>query len=420
MTPQISPFTGMPLQPDQPDRGGRGWRDDSGVSTAPSSRPSTPGPHLSSRPTTVSTRSADAALQQAHRARSLAGPSSMGESGLPSSALTSYTQENYTGSSTSFTKPLLAQGDKDDPYARSKRAPQPKGRENIDARFVFNPKETKRAHGHHSRSSSGLLSRVVPGGTDAQSKGEKRLSFGRRKENHPQHEARGSDESHNLGGSSKHSSMTELKRFFGFSHRSKRGKSPLPFSKSRRPGNRTPQQIVPFGEDHGLATRYGKLGKVLGSGAGGSVRLMKRSTDGVTFAAKEFRPRHATESVKKYAKKVTAEFCVGSALHHGNVIETLDLVQEKGKWYTVMELAPFDLFAVVMSGRMSRAEVTCSFLQIFAGVTYLHSVGLAHRDLKLDNVVINEHGIMKIIDFGSSTVFRYPFENDIVLAQGER
>jgi serine/threonine protein kinase len=146
---------------------------------------------------------------------------------------------------------------------------------------------------------------------------------------------------------------------------------------------------------------------------------MKRGDDGVVFAVKEFRPRHSYETEREYVKKLTAEYCMGSSLHHGNIIETLDIVQEKGKWYEVMEYAPFDLFAIVMTGKMSREEVSCCFLQILSGVTYLHSMGLAHRDLKLDNVVVSEHGIMKIIDFGSAHVFKYPFESSIVPASGK-
>lgn len=219
--------------------------------------------------------------------------------------------------------------------------------------------------------------------------------------------------------------MSELKRFFGLGHKSKRSQSPSTSAKAsahtsgtRTPPHQLPPSNVPFADDHGLQTKYGKFGKVLGSGAGGSVRLMKRSSDGVTFAVKQFRERHSYETEREYSKKVTAEFCIGSTLHHGNVIETLDIVHEKGHWYEVMEYAPFDLFAIVMTGKMSREEVFCSFLQIVSGVRFLHSMGLAHRDLKLDNVVVNDRGIMKIIDFGSASVFRYPFENDIVLATG--
>ena len=146
---------------------------------------------------------------------------------------------------------------------------------------------------------------------------------------------------------------------------------------------------------------------------------MKRSTDGVTFAVKQFRPRHNYETERDYNKKVTAEFCVGSTLHHGNVIETMDIIYEKSNWYEVMEYAPFDLFAVVMTGKMGREEITCSWMQIIAGVTYLHSVGLAHRDLKLDNVVVNDKGIMKLIDFGSAVVFHYPFDKGSAKASGE-
>lgn len=208
--------------------------------------------------------------------------------------------------------------------------------------------------------------------------------------------------------------MSDLRRFFkvGGSHKSKKSQH----SPSTTSGPRSSH--LPFADDHGLSSKYGKIGRVLGSGAGGSVKLMKRSEDNTVFAVKEFRPRHSYETEKEYTKKLTAEFCFGSALHHGNIIETLDIVQEKGKWYEVMEYAPYDLFAIVMTGKMSKAEINCCFLQILSGVTYLHSSGLAHRDLKLDNVVVSEHGIMKIIDFGSAHVFKYPFESEIVLAHG--
>lgn len=219
---------------------------------------------------------------------------------------------------------------------------------------------------------------------------------------------------------SKRGSMSDLKRFFGIGHhKAKKSRSPSASRGTKTPPHQLPASNVPFAEDHGLQTKYGKFGKVLGSGAGGSVRLIKRSSDGTTFAVKQFRDRHNYESERDYSKKVTAEFCIGSTLHHGNIIETLDIIHERGHWYEVMEFAPFELFAIVMTGKMSREEIACSFLQIVNGVTYLHSMGLAHRDLKLDNVVVNEHGIMKLIDFGSASVFRYPFENDITLASGK-
>lgn len=173
---------------------------------------------------------------------------------------------------------------------------------------------------------------------------------------------------------------------------------------------------MPFAEDG--FKKYGKIGRVLGSGAGGSVRLMKRTSDGTTFAIKEFRPRHPNESQKEYAKKVTAEFCIGSTLHHPNIIETLDIIQDDGKFFEVMEYCPFDFFAIVMSGKMTRGEIGCTFKQILNGVSYLHGMGLAHRDLKLDNCVVTNEGIVKVIDFGSASVFKYPFENDIVRARG--
>ncbi|CAA7271782.1 unnamed protein product [Cyclocybe aegerita] len=157
-----------------------------------------------------------------------------------------------------------------------------------------------------------------------------------------------------------------------------------------------------------LSKKYGKWGRVLGSGAGGTVRLIKGKNGGNVYAVKEFRAKRNGESEKEYQKKVTAEFCVGSTLKHPNIIETVDIVFDHGHYYEVMEFAPFDLFSVVMSGRMCRPEIYCVFRQICDGVEYLHEMGLAHRDLKLDNCVMTEGNVVKLIDFGTATVFHYP------------
>ena len=164
-----------------------------------------------------------------------------------------------------------------------------------------------------------------------------------------------------------------------------------------------------------LSKKYGKWGRVLGSGAGGTVRLIKASqkTNNTTYAVKEFRPRRQGESEKEYLRKVTAEFCVGVTLKHINVIETVDIINDHGHYYEIMEYAPYDLFSVVMSGKMNRPEIYCVFRQIIDGVHYLHSMGLAHRDLKLDNCVMTSDNIVKLIDFGTATVFHYPGKHQI-------
>lgn len=97
-----------------------------------------------------------------------------------------------------------------------------------------------------------------------------------------------------------------------------------------------------------------------------------------------------------------------STLHHPNIIETVDIICDNGHYYEVMQYAEYDLFSIVMSGKMSRSEIFCVFKQIVCGVDYLHEMGLAHRDLKLDNCVMDGDGCVKIIDFGTATVFRYP------------
>ena len=73
-----------------------------------------------------------------------------------------------------------------------------------------------------------------------------------------------------------------------------------------------------------------------------------------------------------------------------------------------MEYAPYPLFSVVMTGQMTRPEIYCVFRQIVDGVNYLHNMGLAHRNLKLDSCVITQGDVVKLINFSTAAVFHYP------------
>lgn len=321
---------------------------------------------------------------------------------------------------------LFPVADQDDPYARKHRPPQIQNLNEIEPRFVFKLKHSNRSHNslmslhhHHDKSSSSSLS---PSKNEKPHHRHSGSFLRHHSHNQQQQHSKGSDSEDNSGGGSLHGSMVELKRFFkkGLKHHHRsRSSSPYPSHNSSHlslSSASSSSNHVPFMEEG--FKKYGKIGRVLGSGAGGSVRIMKRQSDGTVFAVKEFRQKHINESNRDYSKKVTAEFCIGSTLHHPNIIETLDIIQEGGKFYEVMEYCPYDFFAIVMSGRMSKQEIGCTFKQILSGVMYLHDIGLAHRDLKLDNCVVTDAGIVKIIDFGSASVFRYPFEEDIVFAKG--
>lgn len=311
-----------------------------------------------------------------------------------------------------YSRPVTpSAGEVDGPYAAKNRRPQAQhaSKRSVSPRFRFKDRTESRSasscsHAHH--------------GSEKRQHGPARSSL-----KAPGDDATRTDTTRSFGKDGKTGSFATLKRFFKRAvsgESNKRATSPTARS-SKKTGRKSPSPLggetAPFSDDHLLESKYGKIDRVLGSGAGGSVMLMKRD-DGRAFAVKEFRQRQARESKRRYTKKITAEFCVASALHHSNIIETMDIVEVRDRWFQVMEFAPYDLFSIVMSGKMSREEVTCCWLQLLSGVTYLHSCGVAHRDLKLDNVVVTNGGIMKIIDFGSAHVFQYPHETAIHYAEG--
>ncbi|BGP18299.1 hypothetical protein JCM10213_008472 [Rhodosporidiobolus nylandii] len=172
-----------------------------------------------------------------------------------------------------------------------------------------------------------------------------------------------------------------------------------------------------------LSKKYGVCDKVIvGKGATAVVRLAHKwdRTQEKLYAVKEFRKRRKNETEKEYVKKLTSEFCISSTLHHHNVVETVDLVQdEQQHWCEVMEYCPGgDLYAVIKKGDLGPPEINSYFKQILAGVAYLHSMGVAHRDIKPENLLLDAKGHVKITDFGVSDVFRMCWEKTTHLSKG--
>ncbi|KAJ3827127.1 kinase-like domain-containing protein [Lentinula raphanica] len=167
---------------------------------------------------------------------------------------------------------------------------------------------------------------------------------------------------------------------------------------------------------HGrINNKYSKWRRVLGFGPDGTVRLIESShtSGGNSFAVKYFRPKRNGESEKEYHKKVEAESVESTLMPHPNIIKTLEIISGKnrlGRYYykVMMEHAPYDLFSIVMSGKMCRPEIYCIFRQICEGIEYLHSIGLPHRNLKFDNCVMTADNVVKLIDIETATVFNYP------------
>ncbi|KAF1995641.1 kinase-like protein [Amniculicola lignicola CBS 123094] len=127
-----------------------------------------------------------------------------------------------------------------------------------------------------------------------------------------------------------------------------------------------------------LVQKYGKCQEVVRHGAFGIVRVAhkqdpKDSKSEQLYAVKEFKQR-ARESVKRYQKRLTSEFCISSSMHRPNIITTLDLLQdEKGTYCEAMEYCSSgDLYTLVLAaGQLEVDEADCSFKQLMRGCHYL-------------------------------------------------
>jgi serine/threonine protein kinase len=156
----------------------------------------------------------------------------------------------------------------------------------------------------------------------------------------------------------------------------------------------------------------GRRGKSIGKGATAHVRLMNRKGGcaGEVYAVKEFRGKSSKEKAEDYEQKVKSEYSIAKSVHHPNIVETFRLCTHSGRWNHVMEFCDQgDLFNLVSQKYLSKEDHLidrlCLFKQLIQGLNYLHTNGIAHRDVKLENLLVTKDSKLKITDFGVSEVF---------------
>ncbi|KAJ2882446.1 serine/threonine protein kinase [Coemansia asiatica] len=159
---------------------------------------------------------------------------------------------------------------------------------------------------------------------------------------------------------------------------------------------------------------YGVAMRTIGQGTGGYVKL-HQACDGRFYAVKTFTFPDAADRTKTTSKHMNVrqwkhlldEASFSLSLRHPNVIRTYQFVRENdGTVYSIMEYCEKDLFTVVQDGSLTPDDISRLFFQLVSGVQYLHETArVAHRDMKLDNLCVDEEGNLKIIDFGCSSTF---------------
>eukprot|EP00741_Cyanophora_paradoxa_P023685 tig00021612_g22879.t1 len=152
-----------------------------------------------------------------------------------------------------------------------------------------------------------------------------------------------------------------------------------------------------------------KLGKTLGIGSFGKVKLAEHELTGQKVAVKIMN-RKKIKSLDM-DEKVRREIKILRLFMHPHIIRLYEVIDTPTHIFVVMEyVSGGELFDyIVQKGRLSEDEARRFFQQIISGVEYCHKHNVVHRDLKPENLLLDSNYNVKIADFGLSNVMRDGF-----------
>ena len=154
-----------------------------------------------------------------------------------------------------------------------------------------------------------------------------------------------------------------------------------------------------------IKSKYHISHKLIGKGAFAEVFKGSLVADSRTkVAVKCYKKKRLFD---KELKAVQAEVDVLSKLDHPNIVKLLDVCQDDKYIYVVMSYAKGQTLADWTTKNdkpMSEADAAQVIHQLASALSYCHANGVVHRDVKLDNIVVDSDLHVTLIDFGLSKV----------------
>jgi len=156
------------------------------------------------------------------------------------------------------------------------------------------------------------------------------------------------------------------------------------------------------GDKHGYF--YGDYKVLYLIGAGTFARVFRAEKEGQVFAVKVLRKRFRDEM--KELEQFLREGQVGLKLRHPNIVSIIDVVPDKRNPFLVMEFVEGQTLRelVRIRGKLPADLALKLMLDIAAGLAHAAKMGVAHRDLKLSNVLVSSDGKAKLVDFGRAAL----------------